>query len=159
MATPDEPADPRIVVGVDGSEHSKQALRWATSLAAQVGATVDAVLAWEFPTTVGWSAGTYVPDTWNPEIDAEQTLDAAIDDVFGAARPAGLRAVLREGNAAKTLLEQSEGATMLVVGGRGHHGGFTGRLLGSASAHCAENATCPVLVVHGGQPPPAGVTG
>jgi nucleotide-binding universal stress UspA family protein len=152
MTTPEEHPQRRIVVGVDGSEHSKQALRWAASLAAQSGATVDAVMAWEFPTSMGWSAGTYVPDTWNPESDAEQALATAIDDVFGSERPAGLRPILREGNASKALLELSEGATMLVVGSRGHSG-LTGRLVGSAAADCTQHASCPVLVVHGEEPP------
>jgi nucleotide-binding universal stress UspA family protein len=146
--------DQRIVVGVDGSEHSKQALRWATALGAQIGATVDAVMAWDFPTSVGWSAGTYVPDTWNPETDAQTSLETTIDEVFGSERPDHLRATVQEGHAAKVLLDQSKSATMLVVGGRGH-GGLAGRLLGSASKECAEHATCPVLVVHGDQPPPA----
>ncbi len=159
MAAADGPADRRIVVGVDGSEHSRQALRWATSLAGQIGATVVAVMAWEFPTTVGWSAGTYVPDSWNPETDAEQALATVLNEVVGSARPAGIQAVVREGNAAKALLEQSKGTTMLVVGGRGRHGGLTSRLLGSTSADCAEQATCPVLVVHGDQAPPTRVTG
>ena len=146
--------DQRIVVGVDGSEHSRQALRWATALGAQIGASVDAVMAWDFPTRAGWSAGTYVPENWNPETDAQTSLETTIDEVFGSERPDHLGAVVQEGHVAKVLLDQSKSATMLVVGGRGH-GGLAGRLLGSASRECAEHATCPVLVVHGDQPPPA----
>ena len=68
-------------------------------------------------------------------------------------RPARLQATVADGSPAKTLLQISEGARMLVVGSRGH-GGFTGLLLGSVSAACTEHAHCPVLVVHGPTPPP-----
>ena len=135
----------RIVVGVDGSEHSRRALRWAVRIAPTIGASVDAVIAWHFPINFGWS---YVPDTWNPEADAEKCLADAVEEVFGPQRPADMRLLVREGLAAKVLLDESENASMLVVGSRGH-GGFGGLLLGSVSASCAEHATCPVLVVHG----------
>ena len=45
----------RIVVGVDGSEPSKLALRWAIRQAKLTGASVDAVIAWWFPSTYGWA--------------------------------------------------------------------------------------------------------
>jgi len=50
-------------------------------------------------------------------------------------------------------LDESRGTTMLIVGSR-DHGGFSGMLLGSVSANCAEHATCPVLVIHGDRPTP-----
>jgi nucleotide-binding universal stress UspA family protein len=64
-----------------------------------------------------------------------------------------MRREVREGGAAKVLLEVSEGAAMVIVGSRGH-GGFTGLLLGSVSANVAEHASCPVLIIHGDQAPP-----
>lgn len=141
----------RIVVGVDGSQHSQQALRWGAQLAATFGARLDAVIAWEFPTSYGW-----VPTEWNPGQDMEKVLHDTVQAVFGDHPPAGLRRQVREGGAAKVLLDACEGAIMLVVGTRGH-GGFAGLLLGSVSANVAEHASCPVLVIHGGQaPPPAG---
>jgi nucleotide-binding universal stress UspA family protein len=65
-----------------------------------------------------------------------------------------LRRLVSEGGAAKVLLDTSQGAIMTVVGSRGH-GGFAGLLLGSVSANVAEHASCPVLVIHGDQAPPA----
>jgi nucleotide-binding universal stress UspA family protein len=140
----------RIVVGVDGSEQSTVALSWAVRISATTGASIDAVTAWHFPLNSGWG---YVPDAWDPETDATRCLTDSVDEAFGAERPAGLRLLVREGLPAKVLLEESKGATMLIVGSRGH-GGFAGLLLGSVSATCAEHAKCPVLVVHGGRPAP-----
>lgn len=151
----DETEQDRIVVGVDGSEPSKHALLWAAFIAEATGSTIDAIAAWEFIS--GWAqmgAGwTAIPEGWDPSGDAERSLVATVDDVFGEHRPAGLTLSAREGNAAKVLLEASAGARMLVVGSRGH-GGFAGLLLGSVSAACAEHAICPVLVLHGTTPPP-----
>lgn len=142
----------RVVVGVDGSDQSKQALRWAANFATSAGAGLDAVAAWEYPTSWGWSA---VPLGWSPGHDMEKALTETVDAVFGAQRPKDMRLDVREGNAAKVLLDESRDAIMLVVGSRGH-GGFAGLLLGSVSANVAEHATCPVLVVHGDQLPEGG---
>jgi len=144
----------RIVVGVDGSEPSKLALRWAQFLATSTGSLISVVAVWQPLTAYGWlGAGwTTMPTGWDPAKDAEKSVVATIDEVFGEQRPAGLEITLHEGNPAKILLEVSEGARMLVMGSRGH-GGFSGLLLGSVSAACAEHATCPVLVVHGTNPP------
>jgi nucleotide-binding universal stress UspA family protein len=141
---------PRIVVGVDGSAQSRRALLWADRLAAATGAVIDAVSVWHVPVSYGWS---YAADDWNPEADATKSLEETVDAVFPEGRPARLNLVVREGLPAKTLLDLSKGATLLVLGSRGH-GGFAGLLLGSVSASCAEHATCPVLVVHGDEEPP-----
>ncbi|MCL2780199.1 MAG: universal stress protein [Actinomycetia bacterium] len=134
----------RIVVGVDGSDQSRAALRWAWQLAGPLGAEIDAVMTCDArPYAYGWP----VAGDWDPLPEAEGVLTATIDEVFGDARPAGMRALVREGNPAKALLDTAQGASMLVLGSRGH-GGFTGLLLGSVSAHCAAHAKCPVLVVH-----------
>lgn len=150
MSHPNRP--PRVVVGVDGSEQSTQALRWGAHFAASVGARLDAVAAWQFPTSWGWGPP---PLEWSPGQELEKSLAQAVDEVFGAQRPADMRLAVREGNAAKVLLDESKDALMLVVGSRGH-GGFAGLMLGSVSANVAEHATCPVLVVHGDQLPPDG---
>jgi nucleotide-binding universal stress UspA family protein len=138
----------RVVVGVDGSEGSKKALRWAARIAAAEGVGLDAVAAWDFPSTLGWSA---LPLGYSPKLDIEKSLTETIDEVFGAQRPANLRLLSHKGGAAHVLLMYSQGARMLVVGSRGH-GGFTGMLIGSVSAKVAEHASCPVLIVHGDVP-------
>jgi nucleotide-binding universal stress UspA family protein len=141
----------RIVVGVDGSANSEQALRWAARLAADFGARLEAVTAWDFPASYGFGS---VPQDWDPAGDMRKVLDETVRAVFGDHPPAGLQRQVREGGAAQVLIEASQDAIMLVVGSRGH-GGFTGMLLGSVSANVAEHAQCPVLVIHGDQAPPA----
>ena len=150
MTTASGASEPRIIVGVDGSEPSQQALRWAARFAATFGAQLQAVTAWEYPPSFGWAA---IAPEWNPAQDMRKVLDDTVVAVFGDQPPPGLQLLVREGVAAKVLLDASEGATLLVVGSRGH-GGFAGLLLGSVSANVAEHAPCPVFIVHGDQPPP-----
>jgi len=148
MTSQPHPPGARIVVGVDGSDQSKLALSWAVRISAATGASIDAVTSWHFPVNFGWG---YVSDAWSPNDDAARCLTDSISDVFGTEPPSGLRMLVRQGLPAQVLLDESKGATMLMVGSRGD-GGFTGLLLGSVSANCAEHATCPVLVVHGDKP-------
>jgi nucleotide-binding universal stress UspA family protein len=140
----------KIVVGVDGSDSSVLALRWAAHYGALLVARLEVVMAWEYPASYGWAA---VAPEWNPADDVRQVLSESAHAAFGDQLPVGIQFEAREGGAAKVLLEACAGATMLVVGSRGH-GGFTGLLLGSVSANVAEHAPCPVLIIHGNQGPP-----
>jgi nucleotide-binding universal stress UspA family protein len=143
----------RIVVGTDGSESSKSALRWAVFLGNALGCDVRALAAWE-PSDAWAAAGwTTVPVNWDPGPDTAQRLRETVHEVFGEQLPSNLSAGRRQGSAAKVLLDASRNARMLVVGSRGH-GGLAGLVLGSVSSACAEHATCPVLVVHADTPPP-----
>lgn len=133
-----------IVVGVDGSEPSREALTWAVKYAALIGANVDAVISWSYPTSYGIGG---IPSDWSPESDARQVLADTVAAVLGSEVRTPVNQLVREGNAAQVLLDETKDAQMLIVGSRGH-GGFAGLLLGSVSANCAEHAQCPVLVVH-----------
>lgn len=154
---PDEQTRVRdvIVVGVDGSEASKHALRWAQFIARTTSSSVEVVAAWQPYVASGAMGYGYaaVPDEWAGEAAANKYVADTVDEAFGAHRPAGLQLFTRQGGTAHVLLEASKDARMLVVGSRGH-GGFAGLLLGSVSSACAQHATCPVLVVHGTTPPP-----
>jgi nucleotide-binding universal stress UspA family protein len=145
MTKPQHADQATIVVGVDGSDSSRQALTWAVHYAVLIGAGVDAVISWNYPTGYGMGA---VASDWNPGEDARDLLAKTVASVLGDDIPVALTQVVREGNAAQVLLDETKDAQMLVVGSRGH-GGFAGLLLGSVSAHCAEHAHCPVLVIHG----------
>ncbi len=132
-----------IVVGVDGSAPSLDALRWAARLSAALALPIEVVACWHFPPYYGYGGA---DATWRPDQDSASLLAGALTSVFGDARPDGLTEAVREGHPAEVLIGMSAGAELLVVGSRGH-GGFAGLLLGSVSAYCAEHAECPVVVV------------
>ena len=134
----------RIVVGVDGSEGSKEALRYAARQARFTGADVEAVVAWSYPAFYGWTPA--YPEDFHLAHIAQQALTQALDEVFGPDRPARLRTRVVEGRAAQVLVEASAGAELLVVGSRGY-GGLADVLLGSVSTYCVHHARCPVTVI------------
>jgi nucleotide-binding universal stress UspA family protein len=134
-----------IVVGVDGSEGSNEALRWAARQAKLTGGTLRAVIAWHVPTTVYLGP---LPAGLDFEGDARAALSQAVQEVLGPDPGIEVSQVVEEGHPAPVLIAQSTDAELLVVGSRGH-GEFTGMLLGSVSEHCVSHATCPVVVVRG----------
>ena len=134
----------RIVVGVDGSPASIQALRWAVRQAGLTGAAVDAVCAWQFPVSYGWA----VTDDTDYGALAAEALEKAIAEARHLDESVEIRGQVVEQNAAQALLDAAEGAELRVGGSRGH-GGFTGALRGSVSNHCVHHAACPVLVIRG----------
>lgn len=136
----------RIVVGIDGSQPSKAALRWALRQARLTGATVDAVIAWDFPATYGWQMAPLQTD--DIETAATKTIEATINDVVGSEPGVPVHPHVTRGHAAQVLLDAADDAELIVVGNRGH-GGFAGALLGSVSQHCVQHAPCPVVVVRG----------
>lgn len=145
-----------VVVGVDGSPGSQQALRFAAEEARLRNAKLVVVHAWELPVTAGsdpFSLGMSTLEVPVGEVaealerSAATVLDDAVDEL-GAGIEIERRLV--EGGAANALVDASEGAAVLVVGARGH-GGFTGLVLGSVSARCIHHARCPVIVVPHGE--------
>ena len=134
----------RVVVGVDGSEGSADALRWAVDHARARGWSVVAVLGWDL-----MNQRHVDPDVaFDPHFSEADALAALQHDVAAAVGDAAAdvecRAVL--GRPAEALLEASKGAALLVVGARGL-GGFRGLLLGSVSDQVVRHAPCPVVVL------------
>jgi len=144
----DDSGGPRVVVGVDGSVESVEALRWAADYAAATGATVDAVMAWHAPTAVGVVPPRITPQMITDEVRTNmlEELDKSLVAVFGPATPPSVQAQVTYGHPAEVLIEESRHADLLVVGYRGH-GAFAGMLTGSVSMHCVSNAHCSVVVV------------
>jgi nucleotide-binding universal stress UspA family protein len=133
-----------FVVGVDGSDDSRMALRWAAAAADAANAPVVAVQSWVYP------GSTVLPFTPVPrsrdemEEDTRRGLTAVLAETLGSSTTA-TAGVLR-GPPAGALLQRVTPDSVLVLGSRGL-GGFTGLLLGSVSQECVEYASCPVVVV------------
>jgi nucleotide-binding universal stress UspA family protein len=144
--TMDPEAGRRIVVGVDGSAPSRAALAWAARQARLTGATVEAIIAWQYPATYGYTMPAAPEINYNYEEIAAKVIADTIAEVCGRGEPVTIISRVVEGNAAQVLLDASAGAELLVVGSRGH-GGFLEALLGSVGQHCVHHATCPVVVI------------
>jgi nucleotide-binding universal stress UspA family protein len=143
----------RIVVGVDGSSYSEEALRWAIGQARLTGQPVAAVISWSIPVDYGvGAAGPLMSFDW--EDVARTTLAGTIEKVVDPADRDRVSQHVVMGHAAKALLDASEDAALLVVGSRGR-GGFAGMLLGSTSQQVIARAACPVVVVRDSAEPPA----
>ncbi|UIK89963.1 universal stress protein [Arthrobacter polaris] len=136
-------AEVRIVVGVDGSSASVNALKEGAKLAAELGGVVDAVAVWEMPTKYASYAALGIG---NFEEGAKEVLRDALFQAFGEDVPGSVSARLIQGQAAGSLASIAEGARLLVVGRRGH-GGLMSLLLGSVSAAVVNQSPVPVLVV------------
>lgn len=137
-------AAPRIVVGVDGSQQSVEALRYAQRLAPAFDATILAIAAWDYPAEYPG----YVPLGTSEFADAAKIhLEHAVTKAFGGNVPSGLETTVVFAHPGKALVQASRDAALLIVGRRGH-GSFRGLLLGSVSASCVSHAHCPVLVIH-----------
>ena len=148
MSTPGtdpQSAPGRIVVGVDGSSYSEEALRWAIGQARLTGQPVAAVISWSIPVdySIG-AAGPLMSFDW--EDVAVQTVEGTIAKVVEPADADRVSQQVVMGHPARVLLDASEDAALLVVGSRGR-GGFKGMLLGSVSQQVIARAACPVVVV------------
>ena len=132
-----------IVVGVDGSESSRKALRWAARQAQLTGSEIAAVMSWEVPTAVYWVP---YPEGLDLEANARKLLAATVEETLGPDPAVPVTQAVVQGHPAPSLVDASGRADLLVVGSRGH-GEFTGMLLGSVSEHCVARAHCPVVVV------------
>jgi nucleotide-binding universal stress UspA family protein len=133
-----------IVVGVDGSETSKRALRWAIDEARLRHSTVRAVTAWQYAVSDSWEGmPVNIYDTM--EEGAKAQLAALVEEV-GGEDAKGVEQVIALGAPASALLDAAKDAELLVLGSRGL-GGFKGLLVGSVSQQCVHHAVCPVVVI------------
>ena len=144
---------PTIVVGVDGSPQSKDALRWAVDEAKLRGATLHVVQAWHeaaglWANPVGPAVGAVAWPEHELAEEARATLRETIKETLGDPVGVELRASVAVGSPAKALVDTADAdhADLLVVGSRGR-GGFRSLLLGSVSEQVVTHAHCPVAVI------------
>ena len=142
------------MVGVDGSDASHDALRWAAEEAQLRSTALVALHAWSFvpaqpigdPGMLAVPAGDLAGQL-NAENDAAQIgLDQAVEDALGGGSDVELERRLVEGDAGEALVAASKDAELVVVGSHGRSG-FKAALLGSVSRHVVDHAACPVVVV------------
>lgn len=133
-----------IIVGIDGSEDSVRALKWAAEYARLVDAPLVGLVAWDLEPVYGYMAMTNWETAESVEGEAREMLAETIRTTLGEDAQIEHRSV--RGHAAQVLVEASHDAQLVVVGSRGH-GGFTGMLLGSVSQHVVTHARCAVTVM------------
>jgi nucleotide-binding universal stress UspA family protein len=137
----------KILVGVDGSDGSLLALRWALGEAKLRGDAVEVVHIWHvayYGDITGMMTNTGAAMMETAEAVLASTLDAVAEDAKGVTVTSRTEA----GTAATTLIGASEHADLLVVGRRGH-GGFLTLVIGSVAQQVAAHAHCPVVIVAG----------
>jgi nucleotide-binding universal stress UspA family protein len=138
----------KIVLGVDGSEHSARAVRWTAEHAASLDADVVVVHAVELPVTA--TAAPYpLPSLMTPQERTQlETLVASEWCAPLATRGVPFRVVLKDGNAARAVIDvaNEENADLVVTGRRGR-GGFAELLLGSTGHHLSHHLGRPLLLV------------
>lgn len=146
--TCDDAGMARIIVGVDGSEGSTEALRWAVEEGRLRQEPVVAVMAWGYLDQHHAVRGAdFDPDYGEPQ--AKEALAAAVTEALGEGAAAQVEQVTVCDLAPAALASTAMPEDLLVVGARGL-GGFKGLLLGSVSQRVLADATCPVAVIRAG---------
>jgi nucleotide-binding universal stress UspA family protein len=133
-----------FVVGVDGSEHSRMALRWAVAAGDAAGVPVRAVQSWIHPRSAVLPIAPVPVSAEEMDEQTHEAIATIVTDTLGSSDSVTID-VLR-GPPAGAVLQTVTPDSVLVLGSRGL-GGFAGLLLGSVSQECVEYASCPVVVV------------
>jgi len=139
---------PGIIVGVDGSGHSRLALEWAMEEAAvrQMPLRVLTV----HPAIVGYFGGVV---TTPGDLELTERTQAAVkkeaDEVLAGLdgpHPESVTVSAVHGFPVEELVNASKDADMVVLGSRGV-GGFTRMLVGSTAGQVVQHAHCPVVII------------
>jgi nucleotide-binding universal stress UspA family protein len=144
---------PGILVGVDGSDHSRRALAWAMREAVQRHVPLTVMTVRPDP------AQRVTQIYWNVPGLSERSYDLGLERAAvrrfadEVARESGetvpeFIADVTIGDPAEELVKASRNADMLVVGSRGS-GVFAELLMGSVSSKVAHHAACPIVIIPG----------
>jgi nucleotide-binding universal stress UspA family protein len=139
-----------IIVGVDGSDHSRRALDWAIREAVKHHLPLTVMSIHPPParpaTSIYWGVHSYPENSFDPEL-ARMAVQQFVDKVAGEIGEAPeITVSIGTGDAAEELVKAGQDAEMLVVGSRGG-GGFARLLMGSVSSQVVHHASCPVVVI------------
>jgi nucleotide-binding universal stress UspA family protein len=131
-----------IVVGVDGSENSMPAVKFAFAAAAAHGDEVLAVHAWSDASQFS------IPEMQFPAVAESEAavLSAALAGCRADYPDVAVRTLTVRDRPARNILEQSQTAQFVVVGSHGR-GGFKGMLIGSTSQGLLHSVECPIVIV------------
>jgi nucleotide-binding universal stress UspA family protein len=154
-----------ILVGVDGSEGSIAALRWAIREGRSTGARVEAVYVYANPPELSWYVSGHgrlppavPPDRATVLASAQDELARAVRRAVGDASSTSLTTrVVEHVSASTALAHLGQPADLLVVGA--HLATGLGRLFGSTTAGVLRHASCPVVVVPGPPTAPSAAVG
>lgn len=140
-----------VLVGVDSSDESLAALRWAAAHAWRAGGRIRAISVWDEPVPPAGPGQLLSPageDTLPAELErgARERLDDAIASTVDHA--VEVVAEIHRGNAGTVLVERATdtGAELLALG-NAHHGALRGALAGSVAQHCIRHGTTPIVLV------------
>jgi nucleotide-binding universal stress UspA family protein len=140
---------PGIIVGVDGSSHSRRALDWAINEAASRHASLT-VLTVQQTTRSFWAGPMIYPEDVELAEHALKITQDETDEALGKlaedARPPEVSVLAVPGLPAEEILDVARGADMIVVGSRGA-GGFKKLLMGSVASQVTHHAHIPVVVI------------
>ena len=136
-----------VVVAVDGSEASQNAVRWAANTAMKRGIPLRIASSYTVPQFL-YAEGMVPPKELFDDLQAEmlEKIEAARAVAHEVAPDIKIGHTIAEGSPIDMLLEMSHDVTMVVMGSRGM-GGLSGMVMGSVSASVVSHASCPVVVV------------
>ncbi len=133
-----------VVVGVDGSESSIEACRWALNEARLRGTSLSVVTAWNWPSGYGYPMP--MPPGLDLVVESKNMQQEVVASLGEEAAGVKIDEQVMQGHPYEVLVGVSRDAAMLVVGRRGF-GEFVSFFVGSVTERIVAHAHCPVVVV------------